>query len=133
MLKDFIGTGWPFPVRLAPNGSLPLTGGEQKIRESIWVILATAPGERLMQPDFGCGIHDLVFQPNTATLRTLLQQRVTEALTQWEPRIDVLGVTAATGQEGRNYLLIRINYRIRSNNAANNLVYPFFLNEGAGQ
>ena len=131
MLKDFVGIGWPFPVRLAPDGRLKLTGGEEKIRESIWLILATAAGERQMLPTFGCGIHDLVFQPNTSALRTLVAQRVKEALTLWEPRVDLLGVQAVTAAEGRNYLLIKINYRIRSNNAFHNLVYPFFLNEGA--
>jgi len=131
--RDFIGRGWPFPVRTDTDGRLRLTGGEEKIRQSIWIILGTAPGERQMRPDFGCGVHDLVFQPNTAGLRALVAQRVRESLTRWEPRIDVVEVKAETPPEGRNYLLIRIDYRIRGNNAFHNLVYPFFLNEGTGQ
>jgi phage baseplate assembly protein W len=131
--RDFIGTGWPFPVRQEADHTLKLTGGESKIRQSILLILSTAPGERQMRPNFGCGIHDLVFQPNTASLRALVVQKVRSTLTLWEPRIDVLDVSAEIPPEGRNYLLIRISYRIRSNNAFHNLVYPFFLNEGAGQ
>ena len=133
MERDFIGRGWPFPVRRQPGNGLKLTGGEEKIRQSIWIILGTASGERQMRPDFGCGVHDLVFQPNSAALRTLVTQRVRESLTRWEPRIDVVDVHAETAEEGRNQLLIRIDYRIRSNNAFHNMVYPFFLNEGTGR
>jgi phage baseplate assembly protein W len=86
-----------------------------------------------MRPGFGCGIHDLVFDLNTAALRALVSQQVRDALTRWEPRIDVVDVRAETPPEGGNYLLIRIDYRIRVNNAFQNLVYPFFLNESGGQ
>ena len=110
-----------------------LGGRREKIRQSIWIILSTAPGERVMRPDFGCGIHDLVFQPNTAALRGLVQVKVREALVRWEPRDRRPGRAApSTPPEQRNYLLIRIDYRVRANNAFYNLVYPFFLNEGAG-
>ena len=131
-MSDFIGRGWPFPIKLGVNRCLSFLSGETKIRQSIWLILSTAPGERQMRPDFGCGIHDLVFQPNTAALRGAIQVRVQEALTRWEPRIDVVDVRVETPPEAGNYLLIRIDYRIRANNAFYNLVYPFFINEGAG-
>jgi phage baseplate assembly protein W len=131
--RDFIGRGWPFPVRQELDHTLKLTGGEEKIRQSIQIILGTAPGERQMRPEFGCGIHDLVFQPNSAGLRSLVAEKVRSALTLSEPRIDVVGVSAETPPEGRNYLLVRVDYLIRSNNAFHNLVYPFFLSEGVGQ
>jgi phage baseplate assembly protein W len=131
--RDFIGQGWPFPVRQQADHTLALTGGEEKIRQSIMIILGTAQGERQMRPQFGCGIHDLLFQPNTSALRALVVDSVRSALTLWEPRIDVVGVSAETPPEGQNYLLIRIDYRIRSNNAFSNMVYPFFLTEGAGE
>jgi phage baseplate assembly protein W len=130
--RDFIGQGWPFPIKPDPNGKLGFLGGEDRIKQSLWIILSTAPGERQMRPDFGCGIQDLVFQPNTAALRGVVQQHVREALIKWEPRIDVLNVRVETPPEGRNYLLIRIDYRVLANNSLYNLVYPFFLNEGAG-
>lgn len=132
MEPDFLGRGWNFPVKPGANGRLAFVGGEEKIRQSIWLILSTAPGERQMRPEFGCGIHDLVFEPNTTALHGLVQIRVRESLTRFEPRIDVTDVRVETPPEARNYLLIRVDYRIRSNNAFYNLVYPFFINEGAG-
>lgn len=132
MEKDFLGRGWNFPVKPGTGGRLAFVGGEEKIRQSIWLILSTAPGERQMRPDFGCGIHDLVFELNVPAMHGLVQTRVRESLTRWEPRIDVTDVRVETPPEARNYLLIRIDYRIRSNNAFYNLVYPFFINEGVG-
>jgi uncharacterized protein len=132
MADDFIGRGWAFPVKPGLGGRLSFLGGEEKIRQSLWIILSTAHGERQMLPGFGCGIHDLVFEANTAALRGVVQARVRDALTRWEPRIDVVNVRVETPPEARNYLLIRIDYRIRSNNAFFNLVYPFFINEGVG-
>jgi hypothetical protein len=130
--KDIIGRGWAFTVKPAADGRLHFIGGEEKIRQSIWIILGTAPGERQMLPEFGCGIHDLVFQANTAALRGMLVEKVRTALVRWEPRIDVLDVRVESAVEARNYLYINIDYRIRINNAFYNLVYPFFINEGAG-
>jgi Bacteriophage baseplate protein W len=134
----YLGRGPAFPVAVS-DGALPLHAGEAKIQESIWLILATAPGERMMRPDFGCGIHELLFAANTAQTRALAVQRVKAALTRWEPRIDVLSVDATVPDDPgsgladqRNVLLITISYRIRANNAVFNLVYPFYLTEGAG-
>jgi Bacteriophage baseplate protein W len=134
----YLGRGPAFPVAVS-DGALPLHAGEAKIQESIWLILATAPGERVMRPDFGCGIHDLLFAANTAQTRALAVQRVQDALTRWEPRIDVLSVDATVPDDAgsglvdqRNVLLITVDYRIRANNAVFNLVYPFYLTEGAG-
>ena len=129
--RDLVGRGWPFPVRPTERGRLVLLGGEEKIRQSLWLILATAAGEREMRPTFGCGIHDLVFEANTAALRGMVRDKVREALTRWEPRIDLVDVRVETPAEARNYLLISIDYRVRANNALFNLVYPFFLDEGA--
>jgi phage baseplate assembly protein W len=129
--QDILGRGWSFPVRPGPAGGLTLTGGEEKVRQSIWLILSTAPGERQMRPDFGCGIHDLVFQPITAALQGVVADRVQTALVNFEPRIDVFGVDVSSPPEAPNYLLIRVDYRIRSSNSLYNLVYPFFIAEGA--
>lgn len=130
MDPEFIGTGFAFPLKPTKSGPPALVSGEEKIRQSIWLILGTAPGERIMRPEFGCGIHDLVFAANTATLHGLLELRVREALVHWEPRIDVLDVGVDAPDDRRNYLAIRISYRVRANNAFHNLVYPFFLTEG---
>jgi uncharacterized protein len=130
--RKFLGTGWRFPIRVDERGGLAFSSFEQNVQEAIWIVLATAPGERQMRPRFGCGMHDLVFAPNNPTTRADVAQRVREALTEFEPRIAVLDVRveAPPGDEAR--LLIRVDYRIRSNNAFHNLVFPFFLREGAG-
>lgn len=130
---DFLGRGLAFPIRPDQSGALPKASGAEKVRQSIWLILATAPGERQMRADFGCGIHDLVFQANTTALHGVVAQQVRTALTTWEPRIDLLDVVVEAPPEATNHLLIRISYRIRSNNTAHNLVYPFFLTEGVGR
>ena len=128
--KEFQGTGWKFPVQTDALGNIALSQGEQDIREAIWVILSTARGERMMRPDFGCGIHDLVFAPiNTATL-TSVEVNVREALTFFEPRIDVIKVEASSREAGQGRLLISIDYRLRETNNEFNLVFPFYLSEG---
>jgi phage baseplate assembly protein W len=132
MAREHLGRGFAFPFLPGAAGRLALVGGEDRIRQSIWIILSTAPGERLMRPQFGCGIHDLVFEPNSAALRGVVAARVRDALTRWEPRIDLLDVQVGTDDAERNHLFISVDYRIRSNNAFYNLVYPFFVNEGVG-
>lgn len=131
-MSELIGRGWSFPVKPGSNGRLVFLDGPEKVRQSIWILLSTAPGERQMMPEYGCGIHDLVFQANTATLRALVESKVRDALIRWEPRIDVIEVRVDTPPGARNYLLIRIDYRLRSNNSFYNLVYPYFINEGVG-
>jgi phage baseplate assembly protein W len=128
---DFLGRGWGYPLAASPNGP-QWAAGADKIRQSIMLVLSTAKGERPMLPDFGCGIHDLVFAANTAGLRGLVGAEVRDAITRWEPRVDVLDVQVETPDDARNRVIISIACRIRENNAALNLVYPFFLNEGVG-
>jgi len=129
-VAGILGSGWAFPVLPDANGALTLVSDEERIRQSIWLILATAPGERVMLPAFGCGIHDLVFQPNTVAVRGSVQAEVTDALTRWEPRIDVIGVTVTAPADQPEVMLIEIEYRLRATNAFYNLVYPLFISEG---
>jgi uncharacterized protein len=131
-MTAFLGRGPAFPIAPGPAGSLPMAEGEEKVRQSIRLILATAPGERRMRPAFGCGIHDLVFQANTAALHGDVAHRVRTALLDWEPRIEVLDVVVDAPPDAPNTLLVRISYRLRANNSVYNLVYPFYLTEGAG-
>ncbi|HEV7761703.1 MAG TPA: GPW/gp25 family protein [Acidimicrobiales bacterium] len=128
MDSDFLGRGWDFPVRLDDHRQLRMTpDGEEGVRQSIWMILSTSPGERVMRPDFGCGLHDLVFGVNNAGTATAVARAVRQALAVWEPRIDVLDVFAAPDPAEPNLLLIEINYQVRSTNSRFNLVYPFYL------
>ena len=129
--REFLGVGWKFPLQVTPGGKIAQARYEQRIEESIYLILTTAKGERVMLPDFGCGVHDLVFAPNNTLTRSAVVQNVRQALVTFERRIDVLEVTAEAADGEPNLLLIRINYRIRANNALGNLVYPFYIREGA--
>jgi len=133
MSKRFLGRGWAFPVEVDSAGRLAYASEENKIRESVLIILGTARGERVMRPDFGSRLHELVFAAMNSSTRSLVSHYATEALVQWEPRIDVLRIsvredlTAAKGT-----LLVDIEYRVRSTNSIFNLVYPFYLNGGKG-
>ncbi len=133
MSRDFLGTGWKFPIRPNPRGGLSYSSAEQDIQEAIWIILSTAPGERQMLPQFGCGIHEFVFAPNSPATRGAIAQQVFEALNRWEPRINVMDVRVESISTEENTLLIRVDYRIRANNAFHNLVYPFFIREERGE
>ena len=128
--RRFLGIGWKFPLQVTPNGKIAQARAEQRVEESILLILATAPGERPMLPHFGCGIHDLVFAENNASTITLIVHLVREALIKYEARIDVLDVHADSTADSPNLLLIRVNYRIRATNAIGNFVYPFYITEG---
>jgi phage baseplate assembly protein W len=125
--NDFLGTGWQFQVGLDERGRVAMAEHEASIRQSIWLILGTAPGERLMRPDFGCGIHDFVFAVNSAGTAGQIAHLVRMALLRWEPRIDVLGVAAEPDRANPTLMLIEIAYQVRLTNSRYNLVYPFYL------
>jgi len=127
--RAFLGVGWKFPLQVTPRGRVALARQEVRVEESIYQILATAKGERVMLPEFGCGIHEMVFASNSAGNIARIKQDVLQSLVRWERRIDVLEVTVENPREEPNLLLIRVSYRIRSNNAVGNVVYPFFVTE----
>lgn len=131
MPKKFLGVGWAFPLDVDDQGAINLAEYEESVRQSIWIVLGTAKGERVMRPDFGCGIHDLVFGVNSATTAGQVAQAVREALLLFEPRIDVLDIQVRSAGAGE-VLLINIDYRVRATNNAFNLVYPFYLERSAG-
>jgi phage baseplate assembly protein W len=103
-MAEFLGKGWSFPV---------------------------AKDERVMRPDFGCAIHDLVFAPNSAATLGMAEHHVRDALLRWEPRIEVLDVTAVASDDHDEVLLIGVHYRVRMTDSRYNLVYPFYLNWAA--
>ncbi len=129
MSKDFLGAGWKFPVRVSPRGGTDLSRYEEDIKESIRIILETARGERVMRPDFGCGIHDLIFEPITPATESMIIHEVTDALNRFEPRIEVTNVEVSREEAHMGRLLVLIDYKIISTNTASNLVYPFYLGE----
>jgi hypothetical protein len=129
-MTSFLGNGWKFPIRINGRGGLSYSNGEQSIREAIWIILGTPLNSRIMDPTFGCGIHTFVFAPNNANTRAAITKEVNRALLRWEPRIDVLRVHVQDEPDNANTLLIFIDYRVRANSSAHNIVYPFYINEG---
>lgn len=133
MARDFLGVGWKYPIRINAKGGLSYSKHEQDIEEAIWIILGTAKGERVMLPEFGCGIHNLTFAPINPTTIGKVKSYITEALTKWEPRIEVQTVRVEQDSEEHNKLLIRIDYKVLQTNSFANVVYPFFLTERGGK
>jgi phage baseplate assembly protein W len=130
MAKEFLGRGWRFPIKVDNRGGIALSKYEEKIRESIMIILSTAKGERVMRPDFGCDIHDFTFSIINISTLTIIKSAIREALLLWEPRIEVLDVETTTERINDGILLISVDYKIRTTNTEFNLVYPFYLKPG---
>ncbi len=131
MSKKFLGRGWKFPVEIREKQGIVEAEYEDSIHQAIRIILSTAKGERVMRPDFGCGIHDLVFAINNASTIGMAKSEVEESLRQWEPRIEVLDVEAAASGTYGEKLHINVSYRVRTTDNRFNLVYPFYLQRGA--
>jgi uncharacterized protein len=126
-VTDIIGTGIGFPLRVDARGSLKLVSDDEDVREAIVLILSTAQGERPMRPEFGCGIHDYVFDVIDAQTVGRLEYEVRVALDRWEPRIDVLEVRFDDSRSREGVVAIEIDYRLRATNDLRNLVFPFYL------
>ncbi len=126
MSGDLIGSGWSFPVQLTPGGSVQLFSGGEEIDAAIRMILTTAPGERVMRPDFGCAMWEQVFAPVDAGTLGQIEQGVREAITRWEPRVEATSVQALAAADGAR-VDIEIAYRVVATNDYRNLVYPFYV------
>lgn len=123
----WIGAGLRFPIRADPlTGALPRVTGMDRIRQSIEQILDTEPGERIMLPEFGCGLRRYLMEPNTLTTRTAIARDIETALTRWEPRIQLTEVAVTAGEEPE-LAWVQISYRRLSDLRQDNLVYPFYL------
>ncbi len=125
--RDFLGRGLAFPLQVNPRGEIALVSGERDIEQAIRIILGTAPGERVMRPEFGCHIHELLFAPRDAATEALLTEYVKQALGRWEPRIDVREVKIAPDPRHDGAVFIEISYEIKSTHDERSIVYPFFL------
>lgn len=125
--RDFLGTGWSFPLGVDRRGGLSLSSHVRDIEEAIHIILGTARGERRMRPNFGSGIHDLVFMPLNPSTIGLIQYHVEEALGWWEPRIEVREVEVVPDRQEASRVYINVKYRIKQTNDERNLVYPFYM------
>ncbi len=126
MATEFIGAGWAFPLRTDATGRMALVAGRQELEEAIRLILGTAPGERPMRPEFGCGIHDLVFAIGDDETAARIAYEVRTALLRWEPRIEVLGVEITLVDRDTGVLHIDVTYQPTNTNDPRNLVFPFY-------
>ena len=125
--RDFLGKGLRFPVSINLNGGVSSSALEENVRQSIFVILGTAPGERLNRPDFGCRIHDLMFAPNTEITAARAEIYCEEAIYKYEPRVASVVIRAHANPDHPNRLDVRIEYVIAGKNDKRNLVFPFYL------
>lgn len=124
--SGFVGRGVAFPLRTDPTGALAMVEGSTEIEEAIRLIVATAPGERPMRPEFGCRIHDHVFDPVNDTTVGTIAFEVEQAVQRWEPRVDVVDVDVQVDADVDGKLYLDITYRIKQVNDERNLVFPFY-------
>ena len=124
---SFIGRGFRFPMGVDHRGAIAMTSGPEDLDCSIRVVLSTAPTERVMRPEFGCRIWDLLFEPVNANTVGLMAQSVRDAIAQWEPRVEVVDVVVTPDDDDASLVRIGVAYRVRSTNDRRNLVYPFYM------
>lgn len=125
--REFLGRGLAFPLQVNARGEVALVSAERDIEQAIRIILATRPGERVMRPEFGCRASELLFEPRNSAMETLMQQYVEEALSRWEPRIDVQWVRVLSDNTQDGAVVVEVNYLIKATHDQRSIVYPFFL------
>jgi hypothetical protein len=130
---DFIGSGWGFPLRTDATGGIALVSRERELEEAMRLILATAPGERPMRPEFGCGVHDYVFAGTDATSARAIAVEVRQALLRWEPRVIIEDVDVVPDDDDAALLYINVLYRPKATNDPRNLVFPFYTIPSEGE
>jgi uncharacterized protein len=126
-VTEIIGSGLAFPLQVDRRGGIALARDEQDIDQAIQLILGTAPGERPMRPEFGCGVHDFVFDSIDAVTVGRMEEAIREALDRWEPRIQVQALAFDLSAADSGLLTIDIGYTVRATNTERNLVYPFYV------
>lgn len=131
--KAFLGVGWGFPPEFYKHGEVleaKMVAEEEDIRESLRILLSTRPGERVMQPDYGCGLHAMVFEGLDESTATELKDIIQRAILFYEPRITLESIDVNTEDELEGRLKIQLNYNVRKTNTRSNIVYPFYYREG---
>ncbi|HYD32315.1 MAG TPA: GPW/gp25 family protein [Azospirillaceae bacterium] len=126
----FLGTGWTFPPTFdRASASVVMSSGVQDIRESLWILLSTSLGERIMLPTYGSALWNKVFAALTTTQANQIRDLVARAILEWEPRIDAERIEVAQLEPGRGIAEISIHFIVRQTNVRSNLVYPFYVLE----
>lgn len=127
---DFLGTGWSFPPEFnETEGKLVMTSDVEDINNSLMILLSTRPGERVMFPNYGCDLQEMLFKPLDLTLITQMKGIVERAILYHEPRINILSIEINAQDEIEGEILIEINYEVRNTNTRSNMVFPFYKEE----
>jgi phage baseplate assembly protein W len=126
----FLGTGWSFPPEFSKRGSVKMVSAEEDIRQSLLILLSTTPGERVMQPSFGCGLKSKVYENINESSVTILKDMIKRAILFFEPRVVLESINADTTESYEGRLNFIIQYRVISTNTRHNIVYPFYFREG---
>lgn len=128
--NSFLGRGWSFPPTFnRSEQSVEMLEDEADIKSSLEILLSTAIGERVMQPDYGCDLTDLLFEPFNTSLKTLMVDRVKTAITKYEARINLKNVDLLSDRLNEGFLVIVVEYIVRTTNSRQNIVYPFYIGE----
>ena len=125
----FLGTGWSFPVSFQKNIGVNMAAGEEDIKASLQILLSTTLGERIMEPEYGCNMQELLFEPLSTTMNTFISNKIKTAMLLNEPRINVSNINLNTANEADGIVLIEIDYTIIITNTRYNMVFPFYKNE----
>jgi uncharacterized protein len=129
--KSFLGTGWDFPPQFDHNGrTVHMVSDSEDIRSSLEILLSTRPGERVMLPNYGCNLDELLFEPLTTTMKTYMKDLIQTAILYHEPRIEVNKIELVDTGELEGRILITVDYTVRSTNSRFNYVFPFYIHEG---
>jgi phage baseplate assembly protein W len=132
--KSFLGTGWSFPPEFHKQTNafgVKMVADEDDIAESLRILLSTVPGERMMQPAYGCGLHTMVFETINESTITELRDIIERAVLFFEPRITLESIDIDTDESLEGSLKIQLNYTVRHTNTRSNIVYPFYYLEGS--
>jgi len=130
--QSFLGAGWRFPPAFTQGGAeVELVSGAEDIEQSLQILLSTRPGERVMQPDFGCDLNHVMFEEIDQGLLNRLNRLISDAILYHEPRITLDRLDVSESEQEPGLLLISLDYTIRSTNSRYNMVYPFYINEAA--
>lgn len=130
-IPAFVGTGWSFPPEfLMGSHSVKVSENKSEIEESLHILLSTIPGERVMQPKYGCDLTPLLFEPITTTLRTVIEDRVKTSIYYFEARVEPLRISVSAKDAEAGQFLVEVDYRIRANNTRHNFVFPYYREEG---
>jgi phage baseplate assembly protein W len=131
MANSFLGTGWSFPPTFDNSlDAVVMTSDVADIQNSLYILLSTTKGERVMEPDYGCNLNKMLFEPITTTFKNYMTQMIKNAILLYEARIDVRSITIDDTMQNAGKIIIILDYIVRTTNSRYNYVYPFYLNEG---